>query len=45
MCAYVCGRALNQRREKGRLSPLPSTPIPDGVSLGLLMNIDVRGHG
>lgn len=25
------------------LSPLPSPPGPDGVSLGLLMNIDMRG--
>lgn len=45
VCAYVCVRTLNQKRKKGRLSPLPSTPIPDGVSLGPLINIDVRGHG
>lgn len=27
------------------LSPLPSPPRPDGVSLGPLMNIDMRGLG
>lgn len=41
---FVCARSV-KGVEKGRLSPLPSTPIPDGVSLGPLMNIDVWGHG
>lgn len=40
----VCVRA-ESKACKGPLSPLPSTPIPDGVSLGPLMNIDVWGHG
>lgn len=30
---------------EARPSPLPSPPRPDGVSLGHLMNIDMKGLG
>lgn len=44
--AYVVEwRGVCLCRIKAPLSPLPSTPRPDGVSLGLLMNIDARGRG
>lgn len=36
----LCG---NQRHFKACLSSLPAPPRPDGVSLGRLMNIDMRG--
>lgn len=42
VCVCVCDES---KACKGPLSPLPSTPIPDGVSLGPLMNIDAWGHG
>lgn len=40
-----CAMCAESKACNAPLSPLPSPPRPDGVSLGPLMNIDMRGLG
>lgn len=40
-----CVACAESKASEAPLSPLPSPQRPDGVSLGPLMNIDMRGLG